>query len=492
MGKTIGIDLGTTNSCAAYHDGRQAHIIETVDGNRTMPSVVSLKDGRSLTGRAAKREIHGNADFTFRSFKRVIGREFNEQEHSSFQMAEGPNGEVWYQGPDRLYSAAELSSYLIKTMLQAAELKLGERPDGVVITHPAGFNERQKAATREAAQKAGIAHSKIHLMQEPAAAALAHGIDMQGFNTVAVYDLGGGTYDIALMRAGKGLNRVLALDGKSNLGGDDFDQRIVEWLLEKWLDDGHEDLMAKPHCMIRVGMAAEDAKIALTTQEQARIFIDNLTAGDDGLVGMDYTLTRAEFIEMCRDLIDETLIKTQGAIDKAKITADQVHHVILVGGMTRMPQIRADVAALFGREPRKGIVPEETVARGAATHAAMLDGLIGGSAFINCAAMTTGVRNHNGIMTVGIPKGADLPAEKMLIIGNRDAGQTACSIHVMQGEEERADDNALVVTVHAEHDPCEEGEASIEVLLKQDKDGALSVTVDGDVAYGVPNGDLSG
>ena len=488
MAVTIGIDLGTSNSCAAYHDGRSAQIIETAEGQRTMPSIVGLlsEGRRPLTGRAAQRELHANPEHTFKHIKRVIGQEYSDQLHGFFQYVEGPNGEVWFQGPERAYSASVLSSYIIKSIIDAAERKIGSRPDGAVITVPASFDDRQQAATREAAIKAGLSVKRVHIMQEPAAAALAHGIDQERFATVAVYDLGGGTFYIAIMRCGSSLNRTLGLGGHPNLGGIDCDERLVRRIVELWREDHDQDLMSKSEeTMVRVRDTCEQAKITRTTEDRASIWLDHISFGADGINTMNYVIERDSFVDMTKDLIDETIDISSRALASADVTVRDIDHVICVGGMTRIPAIQERVEEFFGKEILRGIVPEEAVAIGAATRAAMLDHRIGGSTFKNIVAVSTGVESASGAMTVAIPKGASLPIERTLTLTTDEDDQDCCSVHVVQGEKLGAKDNTHLMTQHVDVDPAIAGEASVTVDFKYDEHGALTIHQGGVQIYGV-------
>lgn len=498
----IGIDLGTSNSCAAYHDGREVNIIETAEGQRTMPSVISLfPDGViPLTGRSAERALHSNANFTFRHVKRVIGQKFDDDYHASDQMTEGSNGEVAFIGPERTHSASELQSYLIKAMVDAAEIKFGTRPEGAVITVPANFGSRQQAATREAAVKAGLSLKRVQIMQEPAAAALAHGIDQEKFTTVAVCDIGGGTSDIAILRCGSNLNRTLGLDGSPVLGGVDFDQRIIKWVIDKWYDDRGQDLMAKPaEVMARVRAACEQAKIDLSTRDKTQIYLDHLTvdssplSDDEGvsssILTMNYSLTKNEFVELTQDLIHEiTSLCDRAVRDKAQLTVRDIDHVIMVGGMTRVPAIQEAITAYFGRAPLKNVVPEEAVARGAATYAAMLDYRIGGSVFEGVTPLSTGIENADGVMTVAVPRGTNLPKGKTLkrtlVATSHEDDQECCTIRIVQGEEDNARANSHLVTHHIPLEPGQEaGEPSFPVDFEYTDTGDLTVMVNGETVW---------
>ena len=489
MVKTLGVDFGTSNSCGAYHDGHNVIIIESLDGSRLIPSVVGFRENGAIdVGRTALKNLHQNKDYTFKSSKRVIGTEFDEDLHGWFQYREGPNGEVWFQGPERLHSPAEIASFILRDMLDAAEQKLGFRPDGLCITHPASFNKRQRNSLVEAAMKAGIDVGNVHLYPEPDAAALAYGIGStqqgKGFAPISVYDLGGGTFDVSIMHCGRDYNKVVGLDGKEDLGGDDFDKIIEEWVLNKWFEETGIDInVVDPGARLRILNACEQAKIDLTRNETTEVYVDMFHAdAETGIHTIKYELTRADFVAMTRHLIDESIAIFDRVVKRAKLPngVEGLKHLILVGGMTRMPAVREAVEKYTGLRGMTQHSPEEAVAIGAATKAAMLDKRIGGVSTRRVSPTSIGLESATGEMTVIVPKGTALPyGPKRVIATNVADDETTLVINVVEGQKAGAAYNSCLVMQAVDIDPVPVGEASVEVVIEIDENADPHIIIDG-------------
>lgn len=479
----IGIDFGTTNSGAAQWTPQGVQMIETVEGRDTMPSAVAQTETGFVTGHAALRQQNENPDYTFKAVKRYLGVDYNDDEHGHFQLAEGPDGKVWWKGRDGLISGPQLVSEVLKAILKAAEFRFGKRPDGAVIGVPVDFREPQKAALRAAATLAGL--TKVELFEEPYAAALAFGIDRKGFTRVAVYDLGGGTFDITILAMKDGKSAVLGMNGIGFLGGADFDKRLVDYCADMFFRDEGEDLKAKPHCMVHLNREAEETKIALSSAEKGRVYLENLTVGEDGFKSMNYTVSRAEFVQLTKDLVVRTMAAVEDALKQAKITDRDIEHVLLVGGQSRMPLIHDVLAGKFGKH--KLVMtqkPEFAVSMGCAIRAAEIVGLLEPNVLERIAATTVGLRRAGGICVPLIRKGSKYPARTEVQLKTVMDDQGEMELVIVQGEAPHAGDNTPVLSHVLPVDALPEGEVTVTLGIEADEAGNLTISADGEVIYG--------
>ncbi|WP_287994281.1 Hsp70 family protein [Acidiphilium sp.] len=477
---TIGIDFGTSNSCAAVWTPSGVRPVELANGQDVLPSVVAFTPGGVLTGRGALRQIHDNPAHTFRYVKRFLGKDFSEEEHGSWQMARGPDGKIWWIGPDGLISGPQIVAEILKTLLVAAEAQLGEAPTNAVITVPAAFHEPQKAAMREAAALAGLPNAELY--EEPVAAALAFGIDLEKFARILVYDWGGGTFDVAIIHAGKHAVADKAHGGRADVGGADIDQLIVQHCDRILAASGH-DVGAKPWPKLRLDQAAEEAKKALSADEETELYIDNFLYTGEGIKSFKEKLTRAQLEELAARLVKDTIDETKATLERAGLKRNQIHHILLVGGQTRMPLVHKAIEATFGKKPMAGVRPEFAVAHGAAIRGAELDGRIETATLRRIASASVGIRRDNGAFVSLIPKGAALPAERAFEVTTMAAAQEACSIQLYEGEHGRAAFNSLVAD-HAEPvTPGPQGEATVSAVVRRDEAGRLSLSVGGKQVY---------
>jgi len=479
MSLTVGIDLGTTNSAIAFHDGREAAIIETAEGLRVMPSVIAFKDGKPIVGRPALTQSRSNSEFSFFNIKRLMGERFVDGEDFGAHTERGPDGMIWFKGPDRLYSAPEMSSFLITAMLDAAELRLGERPERAVITIPANFGTDAAYATKEAARLAKL--KEVVLLHEPTAAATAHGVLHSKFARLAIYDFGGGTFDIALMDVGRGEHTTIETNGDRHLGGADFDYRIIQHARTAW-NTRHADIDLSVDALGRIRDASEQAKIALSSTDETNVYVRYAHTSEKGHFHMNEPLTKAKLEEMTADLIERTLATCQRALSSAGRTREDVDEVILVGGMTRMPAVSVAVEKFFGKKPRRNALnPEEVVALGAATHGAVLDN----RARFNLDDRTSfsfGIKAAGNAFSRVIPKGSPFPTEQSILVTTNDDDQDVCTIHVFEGEDPRADRNRRLVHMHVPVEMTAKGEVTVELTFKLDDNSLL--TVDGRIPGG--------
>lgn len=479
---SVGIDLGTTNSCIAFHDGREASVIETAEGMRIMPSVIAFREnGQRLVGRPALMQSRSNAQFSFFNIKRMMGERAVDGEDYGAHTETGPDGMIWFKGPDRLYSAPEMSSFLITALLDAAEAKLGERPKRAVITIPANFGTEASYATQEAARLAGL--EEVVLLHEPTAAAIAYGVLHSKYTRLAIYDFGGGTFDIALMDVGKGEHTTIETNGDRHLGGADFDARIVEHARREW-NKRHSDVDLSVEALGRVRDAAEQAKIALSSTNATDIYVRYAHTSERGHFHMNEPLTKEQLENMTGDLIERTLATCQRALSSAGRTREDVDEVILVGGMTRMPSVHSAVTAFFGKKPRKNAMnPEEVVAIGAATHAAVIDN----RARFNLDDRTSfsfGIKAAGNAFARAITKGSAYPTEQTVLVTTNEDNQDICTVHIYEGEDPRADQNRRLVHMHVPVEMKAKGEVTVEITFRLD-DNAL-LTVDGRIPGGEP------
>lgn len=479
----IGIDFGTTNSGAAFYTPQGPQMIETVEGKDTMPSAVAMTESGFVTGHTALRQMNENPDYTFKAVKRLLGVDYSDDEHGHFQIAAGPDGKVWWKGRGGLISGPQLVAEVLKSILRAAEFRLGKRPTGAVIGVPVDFREPQLQALKSAAMLAGL--SEVHLFEEPYAAALAFGIDRQEFNRVAVYDLGGGTFDITILAMKDGVTDVKGMNGIGFLGGADFDRRLVDFCADQFFKDEGEDLKAKPHCMVHLNREAEETKIALSSDEESRIYLENLTVGADGFKSMNYTVSRDEFVQMTKDLVVRTMAAVEDALKQAKMNARDIDHVLLVGGQSRMPLIHDVLAAKFGKQKLvMGPKPEYAVALGAALRAAEIEGRIKPGVLERIVATTVGIRRAGGVCVPLIRKGAKYPVRESVELKTAMDDQGQMEILIVQGEAPSAADNTVVLRRAIDVEALPEGDLTVGLVVEGDASGALRISVDGEVIYG--------
>lgn len=485
---TIGIDFGTTNTSAAVWTPQGARIIDMPDGRDSLPSVVAMTAKGPIVGRSALRLFHEDSTYVFRHVKRYLGREFSEQETHSRQMERGPDGKIWWVGPDGLWSGPGLVAEVLKAVLSAAEYSIGERPKKAVLTIPVGFHEPQKLAMAEAAKLAGL--EEWEFLPEPVAAVRAFGLEDGGFARVFVYDWGGGTFDAAILHMGKGAVRDRMHGGLADVGGADIDLLIRNFLSRILAEKGH-DVSTKPHNLARLSIASEEAKIDLSQHEESNIYLDNfltITSGPEpGVMSFEHLLTQAELEELSLELVKSTIDECRRVMERAGLKRNEIKHVILVGGQTRMPLVHAAVEEFFGKKPLAGQRPEHVVALGAAWRGAELDGRIMPTTLGAISSATLGIRRDNGMVAVLIPKGTKLPAAKMFDLTTMADGQEVCTIEVCEGEASHHSMNSLVA---AWHEPVPEGAAgdvTVPCVLGRDERGQVFLKVRNVQVYpGVP------
>ena len=479
MGKIIGIDLGTTNSCVAVMEAGEPVVIPNSEGMRTTPSVVAFtKSGERLVGQVAKRQAVTNPTKTVYSIKRFMGRRFNEvsreREEVPYAVLASANDVAKVKIDDKEYSPQEISAMILQKMRQTAEDYLGEKVTDAVITVPAYFNDSQRQATKEAGEIAGLNVRRI--INEPTAASLAYGLDKKGNEKIAVFDLGGGTFDISILEIGDGVFEVKSTNGDTHLGGDDFDQRVIDWIVDEFVKQEGVDLSKDPMALQRLKEAAEKGKCELSSTAQTEINLPYITATDSGPKHLSMTLTRAKFEQLCDDLFQRTLPPCRMAIKDAGLSTAEIDEVVLVGGSTRMPKVQELVRDLFGKEPHRGVNPDEVVAVGAAIQGGVLGGEVKDVLLLDVTPLSLGIETLGGVMTRIIEKNTTIPSRQSQVFSTAADSQTSVEIHVRQGEREMAIDNRTLGRFHLDGiPPAPRGIPQIEVTFDIDANGILNV-----------------
>ena len=479
--KVIGIDLGTTNSCFAVMEGKEAKVLENSEGARTTPSMVAFTDTERLVGFPAKRQAVTNPENTLFAIKRLIGRRYDSPEVSKdkelvpFKIIQGDNGDAWVEAKGQKYAPSQISAIVLQKIKEYAESYLGEKVEKAVITVPAYFNDSQRQATKDAGKIAGL--EVLRIINEPTAAALAYGLDKKANGTIAVYDLGGGTFDISILEIGDGVFEVKSTNGDTFLGGEDFDQRLVNYLADEFKKESGIDLKNDRLALQRLKEAAEKAKIELSSTTQTEVNLPFITADATGPKHLNIKLTRAKLESIVEDLIERTVEPCKKALADAGISANDVSEVILVGGMTRMPKVQEKVKEIFGKEPHKGVNPDEVVAVGAAIQGGVLMGDVKDVLLLDVTPLSLGIETLGGVFTRLIDRNTTIPTRKSQVFSTAEDGQTAVTIRVFQGEREMAADNKLL----GQFDlvgipPAPRGMPQIEVTFDIDANGIVNVS----------------
>jgi molecular chaperone DnaK len=482
MGKVIGIDLGTTNSCVAVMDGKSPKVIENAEGMRTTPSIVAFSDdGERLVGQPAKRQAVTNPERTIFAVKRLIGRRYDDptvekdKKLVPYKIVKASNGDAWVEADAKSYSPSQVSAFILQKMKETAEAHLGAKVDQAVITVPAYFNDAQRQATKDAGKIAGL--EVLRIINEPTAAALAYGLDKTKAGTIAVYDLGGGTFDVSILEIGDGVFEVKSTNGDTFLGGEDFDMRLVSYLADEFKKEQGIDLRSDKLALQRLKEAAEKAKIELSSTTQTEINLPFITADASGPKHLTLKLTRAKFEALVDDLVQKTIEPCRKALKDAGLTAAEIGEVVLVGGMSRMPKVQEVVKQLFGKEPHKGVNPDEVVAIGAAIQAGVLQGDVKDVLLLDVTPLSLGIETLGGVFTRIIERNTTIPTKKSQVFSTAEDNQNAVTIRVFQGEREMAADNKPL----GQFDlmgipPSPRGMPQIEVTFDIDANGIVNVS----------------
>jgi len=481
MGKVIGIDLGTTNSCVAVMEGKTSKVIENSEGRNTTPSIVAFTDdGERLVGQPAKRQAVTNPERTFFAVKRLIGRRYDDpmvekdKKLVPYKIIRASNGDAWVEADGKSYSPSQISAFVLQKMKETAEANLGQKVTQAVITVPAYFNDAQRQATKDAGKIAGL--EELRIINEPTAAVLAYGLDKQKSGTIAVYDLGGGTFDVSILEIGDGVFEVKSTNGDTFLGGEDFDMRLVNYLADEFQKEQGIDLRRDKLALQRLKEAAEAAKIELSSTTQTEINLPYITADQTGPKHLTLKLTRSKFEALVDDLIQKTVEPCRLALKDASLTAGEINEVVLVGGMTRMPKVQEVVKQFFGKEPHKGVNPDEVVAVGAAIQAGVLQGDVKDVLLLDVTPLSLGIETLGGVFTRIIDRNTTIPTKKSQVFSTAEDNQNAVTIRVFQGEREMAADNKLL----GQFDlvgipPAPRGVPQIEVSFDIDANGIVNV-----------------